>query len=288
MAALLIGLFINGTLFARSLRALEQRDLERLQKTVGTLVEHARRAGDDLTMQEAMYALSQAPGIPFACVVDQNKIILAHNDPSQLGRAFRRPRIPFAVYALREGAERWGSLVLPQRDPFLKKWLNSQLIFWMLEAGAASLALAAWLVHGAKKTAALRQDLSDAARRAEEDRANFKKESERHARLRLCWMAWLQSAVDQIERPALFLDASQRTVAYNRSAARAMGFSSLEEAVGKSWQEIAALGGLGKTLQQSLESPGKAVEPPAGSLPFQFVTLQDALHSILGTWISFR
>jgi len=263
---------------------------QRLMKMTAGLIEYAHEIKDDLMIQGITRALGESPGMLFACVIDGENRILAHNQPSRLGRTLKfGGRIPGTWSCLlQERNNPWGRLVFRISRGTLKSAHLRLLIVMILVAAILAalflLTVAQWQSKLSQKElektelmALLDAETKKACSAEERRQASYRQN-----------LIWLQNALDQNPNAMLLLDERQRIVALNQRATVVLSISRPSELVGTSWQDVPSLRDSGPLLVESIEKPGKSIRSLVrdGGLIYDFMTINQR-DLCTGTWVTF-
>jgi PAS domain-containing protein len=257
----------------------------RLEASVARLLNEAHRAKDDLAILQVARDLGQSPGIIRAYIVDVDNKIVADREPTRLGQTAHVPLNQPGVYsfALWDGAQRWGRLILEVSERFSRRWVRRQWGVAMGSMALVGLILGLYLRRLSKEFFSLRSQTAELKGVLQAERIKLQRSLEREQKSALQASACLQEAVRLIPDPMIFLDSQQRVSAINPAALTALGATNSETMLRKSWHEIPFLQSCGPFIEQSLLSPGILVhaQVASASLPAEFYTLGEAS----GTWI---
>ncbi len=248
---------------------LEQAAARQLAGGFMPLLTKAHQNQDDLSITELLNALSKAPGVQSARVLEGGAKII--RDP---------PRYAFAL----KGRDRtWGNLELCISAHTRKKMVQKQLLVSLILYGLLGGALYGYLersdIHRSRWEGK-RTELE--AQRAKETRLREAAEGlARQASLRTS--AVLRDVVALIEKPVILLDERQRVAAMSRPALELMRQASLESMLNKSWLEAPLLGECGKAIEDALRDPRSTQSVPVmpGGLTLR-------LRAIGDDWVEIR
>jgi PAS domain-containing protein len=260
--------------------------VRRINRLADKLLGEARRTKDDILLQQTVQAIALMPGVYWAAIVDPQSKILAHSDPSQLGKILHpRTRGGQWMHVLEDGRQEWGKFVFGFSDASFRRMAEHETVWPVLLVVMAGL-----LIFGAAILAEKSRQMNEA--RIVDDAALLEEEKSRSARLEMKVQqalsegrALIQGTVNQIPEATLVLDSQQRVAALNGAALSRLGISRMEDALHKSWHEIPLLQSCGARLEQSIHFPMTDLEAstPTEGLVLSLTTLKDGL----GTWMTF-
>jgi PAS domain-containing protein len=266
--------------------AHETFTVRRINRLADRLLGQAHRTKDDILLQQTVQAIALMPGVSWAAIVDPQYKILAHSDPSQLGKTFRwRARSGQWLSVLEDGRQEWGRFVFGFSDASFRRAADHETVRQVLlfvMGGFVVLGLGIVIEKGRQQNDAR---IVDGAMLLEEEKA-------RSARLELKVQnalsqnqAWLQEAMGHVSGAALFLDSQQRIAAINDEALSRLGFTRTDDALLKSWHEVPILQSCGALLEQSLQSPlvERQAQTPVDGMILSMTTLKEGS----GTWVAF-
>ncbi len=260
--------------------------IRRVQKAAASLLERAHQTSDDLMMQETVRAFAQAPGIAVACVIDNEKKILADSRASQLGRAFSADDLPRPLYAvdLKEGSKVWGRLVLGISDRGLQSAKAFSLEIALIGVMCLSVLVSVFVALVEKRHGAAARELSDLTAlldNEKKERARMARSAQTHRQQMSCWMTVL---AEQLPQPVVLLDHQQRVLAVNQAAGLRLGVTP-RALIGKSWQDVPVISLGGDVLGQSLQQMNQVFRT-SGPPSLRWCTLDAEGSALLGTWIT--
>jgi PAS domain-containing protein len=272
---------------------LEQEErlaAQRLMKMSAVLIERAHDIKDDLMIQGIMRALGDSPGMLFACVTDGENHIVAHSQPSRLGRTLIfDANIPGTWSCLlQEGNRPWGRLVFRiSRSSFM----SAYILFLLVVIFAALVLMGIFLFANAQWQALLSQREREKIELKALLDEETKKASAAEERQRVAYqqnLVWLQDALDQIPNAILLLNDRQRIVTVNQKAAAILSISGPGDLMGASWQDVPYLRDSGQLLAESIEKPGKTIRSSSSDSrdTHSFITTKREDLSN-GTWVTF-
>ena len=256
----------------------------RISRTVSPVLDHAHDFKDDLLLQQVVQATAQVPGISFTAIVDEENKILAHNEPAKLGQTLQsRVRPGVWSYSLGTSQSPWGHLKFGLSDVSFRQRAIHESLLYILFLSVLALALLALSLINQKKRQEQKIRLDDLEALLNEATAFGQELESKIQQVQVRNQAVLQMVLCHFTVPVLLLDARQRILAVSEKAAQRLNIIQ-GQAYGKSWQDIPTLTASGSTLEQSLASPGKAVDCLLGDRE-TVLRFKSAPHG-LGTWIS--
>ena len=206
MALAFIGLqLFQAYLLKDALAKQERASAHRLCAGVAGVLNTAHRAKDDLLLYQVLGALENSPGVVEARLV--NLEAKAHVEPGSY------------TYALKDGSQKWGSLVLSLSDR-----PNQRLVrrLWLSGTAAAAFLWSGLIFYWRyveKRTASLRDQVAELQGILETEKRKRQDAEKREHIGALQSSAWLEVALAHISRPLVLLDSRQRLTAANTSAA---------------------------------------------------------------------
>jgi uncharacterized membrane protein affecting hemolysin expression len=289
-----VTLLIMGTLFIPCIQTSLIRDALRvadlragrlIAQSMAVRLEKAHRENDDISLQDAVQALAQATGVIYAAVYDTEGKVLAHTDPSQLGKTshsanHRRGDPVIWMQSLRTQATTWGTLVISLSGKTRGKQTSQHV--WLLTIQLITVGLAGMYFWRYGRRIQFEQ--TRALESIHYKHLQVEKELNSLRTLRnaseATWSSSLREALERVSQPTLFLDACQRIVGFNSLAMRRLGVfeGSLQ---GRSWNELPALAEIGPAIEQSLHQPNHSISV---QIHDQSAILRTESPS-LGTWI---
>jgi PAS domain-containing protein len=293
---LILGIFLGmamaGALFYLN-HALEQETrltARRLEKAFAPLIAQAHHQKDDLMLQETVAALAQAPGVPFAAIIDGDYKIIAHSRLAQIGKPFRGTRGDGAsmTFPLKEGSQTWGTLAFPlssrSTDALFTSSVTALLGFGVFLMAGYGFRLYA---HRAdlKTVRAELADLNTLLNESQTMTADLQQRMDAEA---IRARASLSAAMNRLTDGAILLDARQRVLMVNRAGLNALKATEETLGTGLSWQDVPFLQNYGKALEQSLEAPGHWVPLESESQEAAGALLTDVYDGVQLTWFTPR
>jgi PAS domain-containing protein len=263
----------------------EKSTARHMMAMMAPLLQRAHLVSDDLQIQQTIQAVSMAPGVTFALMVDPQNRITAHSEPLQLGRTLHlRPYPGLWIHTLTEGKSEWGKFAFELSDSGFRRMALKKAVLQAVCAGFAFLFAPALLYIHEKQEKALKMQLADLSTLLVEEKSRLLRQDVKMQENQNQGQAWMVSAISRFPEAAIFLDSQQRIFALNPAALRLLNEVDVKSLLGKSWHEIQLLGACGKELEKSLASPGVPVQwsNAEGDLRLRFETDKDGLS---GTWI---
>lgn len=283
--ALLFLLF--GLLFwrweARAAAADQALMVRRIVTPVLKAVQKAHREHDDLAIEEAVQNLASGPGVTYAAVVDGGHRVIAHSDPSCIGKGFEAGRSRPIVFDLKNEEGSWGKLYYALSDR--SRLASRRTRRFCFGAGLLTLWLVHWILER-RSTEAVSRMASDHRHLQSliQDAEGKRQRSEEEAiQLAEAARSWLREALALTGEALLFLDHSHQVVAVSRSFARLMK-GTVRDFEGKRWHEIPRLAEQGLLFEESLSLPGKKLALDGSEGRLMLWTLPDRS----GTWLRFE
>ena len=259
--------------------------VRRINRLADKLLGEARRTKDDILLQQTVQAIAFMPGVSWAAMVDPDNKILAHSDPSQLGKMLRsRTRSGQWMHVLEDGRQEWGKFVFGFSDLSFRRMVDHQtirpillfVIFGFIGFGLSLMIEKSRQMNDAK--------MADSAVLLEEEKARSVRLEGEVQKALSQGQALMQGVLSHFPEAVLFLDSQQRIAAINNAALGQLGFSRMDDALHKSWHEVPLLQSCGPLLEQSLQSPLAKLQAQTlfnGSV-LSLTTFKDGA----GTWVT--
>jgi len=251
-------LAIGNTTAAHLKKGLDSEDhltAKRLAHGFIPLISKAHHLKDDLSLQQALSAMAQAPGVAFVTLLDVDEKIIADSRLAQIGKRFEWPARTDTTYSypLKEGLTRWATLVFSLSNTSTHKlWRKTvvRLFAWIALAGiwyGIRLRIEAGRLKILRRALADQTSLCDDGRRQNENLKHDLTTTMRQSRL------WFKSVLEKIPEPIVLLDGRQRIMAYNSKARELLGLAQPESWENMSWQDVPWLQDQGAALERSLQ-----------------------------------
>ncbi len=239
----------------RTGRETQEALLSRSMGPVVSLIEAAHRAQDDPALQRLVHAMAVSPGMIWAGVLDaKEKRFVVHSDPVQIGEPWKGESVSWTA-PLENGDALWGHLIVGFTPDVLGRF-QRRLFLWGAGGGAVFVFLSVLQAgYGFHQKKRFQAETSDAAAVQDELQEALAKAHHQAQERDIVSSQCLQSALEQIPRPCLFLDRHQRVAACNSMAPLLLGAGLPAEWMGRPWQDIPMLADCGKPLAESLENP---------------------------------
>lgn len=280
---LILWMSVEATFFHATVKSLDARSWRVLQSIASRVLQHAHRINDDLTMQELIQGIAQAPGILSASLVDPDGKVLADSQLERLGQSFKNiDHKRWRTWQLDDGKAHWATLFVQMSSRAATEREKHHLL--VMVTGVGFISGAAFLIMWRQKrydesTERRRQDLEVLCRFKDEELGRLAEIQLRQ--IRAIGM-WLEAALEQVPQPALLLDRQQRIVSFNGRAKAKLAPGTIVS--GQSWHDVPTLAGFAGTLQQSLESPGCRIKMTQAEHSLEFLS-EPASAGSGGTWV---
>ncbi len=279
--------FLQVPFFHQALEQEKLRSAQRLLRATAPVAVAAIQGNDDILLQQLVQGLSHSTDVLMVCIADRNGKIVAHSLPGKLGQPFKKSG-DWMTRTLGESTPPLGTLAVWMSSKHLRQMEHRQtqrLLFitlWGLFVGGGLLTLWARQRHlddqRAQESIHQQMQTKDLLRRAE---AQLRVSQDLYAR-------HLASALEQIERPLVLLNASQRIAALNTSAqAWLHETGSRGDLRGRHVLDMALLGDAFPVLEASLQQPGQIFPGPSESTQdsLRFLTLRASPEEPPFTWV---
>ena len=271
---IVVCLVLVGILGATAMRLQTHLDAnhrlvaKRLAHAVIPLLNEAHRQHDDLTMQQVVGALAQAPGVAIAAVTDADDKAMVHNRLSQIGKPLELPRRgdPAHTFLLRQNTDRWGQLVFTLSDAAERQAWMETVLSWSIAVFVLALAYGLRLGIEARRLSAARRNAEDANALLADQRQQTERLTHALVDHQLQARTLLQAVLGKLPEPVLLLDQQQRVAAFNLLAAQQLKLDPRDTTL-PSWLDVPWLQDQGAALERSLAHPDTDVTIDANGEP---------------------